>query len=187
MRLAAAGCAALAIVAVAPLAPAHAQSPTVTTHVLSHGARIRIYQKASEDHLVGSLTFTGRDSVVIDTTDARAEQRLFFPAAVVVDEFRTVSVPLATVERIEVSTGRNRLRGAWRTARRAATSAMVVGAIYGASRPGRFRIRPVANGLAAGAALGVAIGAPWGFTRGAERWRRIPLPGPGRIATAGDQ
>ncbi len=182
MRLAVAGCAALALGALAPLAPARAQSPQRASHALVSGARVRILQRLDFGFVVGTIRRARGDTMVVDTADARPERRMFFPATIIVDEFRTVAVPLAAVARIEVSTGRNRLRGAWRATRRSALATALVGGIYGLSRPGKFRIQPVAEGLAAGAALGVVIGAPYGFTRGAERWRSVTLPRPYRYA-----
>ena len=155
---------------------AHAQSPmSWPRSAFAAGARVRLLLRPAARFLVGTITRARGDTVVVDTTDTRAEHRLFLPAAIVVDEYRTVDVPVGAVARLEVSAGRSRLGGAWRVGKHTAVSAALIGAVYGLSRPGPFRAGPVVRGFAAGAAVGFTLGAPVGFTRGAERWTSVPL------------
>ena len=145
--------------------------------ILAPGTRVRMVVAGKPgQRIVGTIAERKQDTVVVDTVDVAAQQRTFFPAPLVVDEFRVVSLRVDEVKHVEVSMGRSRLLG---VLTHGAVGALVSGTIVGLSaingRPnptmGQFW-----HGFGSGALVGVAIGAPFGYARGSEIWRPVFLP-----------
>ena len=142
--------------------------------VFQPGARVRILADGyGRDRIVGTITAMTPDSIVLDTADVWAQQRVLNPAPIIVDEFRHMSLDVAQVDSVEVSTGRSRLRGAVKGMLRGA----IIGGLYvgfsamSGRRNPNFRM--FMGGFGQGVALGGAIGAPVGSVFASERWSPV--------------
>jgi hypothetical protein len=130
----------------------------------------------AKERITGTIEAVHPDSIVLDTADVAREQRLFFPVAVIADDYRRVSIPMRDVGHVERSQGRSRWLGGVRGGVR---GALIVGLIAGVgSLSGRQGVtfQDFLQGFGAGAVLGAAVGAPLGYQTGVERWYDVPLP-----------
>jgi hypothetical protein len=162
-------------------ASAQASAPLAALRdsILAPGMRVRMLVDGKPGlRIVGTIAERKQDTVVVDTVDVAAQQRLFFPAPLVVDEFRVVSLSVDEVKHVEVSMGRSRLLG---VLTHGAVGALVSGTIVGLSavngRPNPT-MRQFWHGFGPGAVVGAAIGIPFGYARGSEIWRPVFLPRP---------
>jgi hypothetical protein len=157
--------------------PAVAQTSAVVNPVFSPGARVRVMASWSKHKIEGTVTSATRDSVVVDTVDYHAQNRMFMPSAILVEEYRHLTLPIDDVDSVEVSMGRSRALGVIRTGLKAA---LIGGAIVGVQAiSGRVNpsFKQFGRGFASGVVVGASIGIPFGYARGVERWRRVQLPG----------
>ena len=141
------------------------------------GARIRLVSPwDAKRRIVGTVADARADSVVVDTVDVFAQQRLFNPAPIVVDRYRRITLPIKGVDSVEVSMGRSRVVGVLR----GASLGAVVGGAWAALASLNGQANPTfsqfASGFASGAALGVAFGVPLGYVYRVERWRLVTRP-----------
>ena len=184
----------LALLTAAPLAPASGQAvpvasgasfstgapvaavrPATAAAFLTRGARVRLrVPMMGREKIAGTVLLAQGDSVVIDTVDATAERRVFFPNTITVDEYRRLTLPLHAVDSIEVSTGRSRGAGIRRAAKRGALILGLLGAATFRSGDGSPNPRNFLGGYINGAAVGLVIGGAIGATRGGERWQSVP-------------
>lgn len=154
--------------------PVAAQDPAAPLDAFVKGARIRLASPWNASRrIVGTVADARADSVVVDTADVFAQQRLFNPAPVVVARYRHVTLPIRDVDSVEVSMGRSRVIGMLRGG---AIGALAGGAWAGlASMNGQQNpsFARFAGGFASGALLGVGFGVPLGYIYRVERWRMI--------------
>ena len=166
----------LALALVALPAVATAQEVVPADSILIPGARIRVASPwIPSERITGTIAIARQDTVVVDTADTFAQQRLFNPAPVLVDRFRKVKLPVSRVQTVEVSMGRSRWMGALRGA---ALGALAAGAYVGlTSINGRQRPSwgDFASGAVSGIPIGMSIGAPIGWVYTRERWRTVAL------------
>lgn len=164
----------LAVVLLASTRPASGQAPIAPLDAFVKGARIRLTSPWNASRrIVGTVADARADSVVVDTADVFAQQRLFNPAPVVVDRYRRITLPIRDVDSVEVSMGRSRVVGMLRGG--------VIGSVIGgawaglASMNGQARpsFAQFASGFASGAVLGAGFGVPLGYVYRVERWRMI--------------
>jgi hypothetical protein len=156
--------------------PAVAQTSSIDNRIFSPGARVRVMSSWSKQKIEGTVTSATHDSVVVDTVDYSAQNRMFMPSAILVDEYRRLTLPIADVDSVEVSMGRSRALGVMRTGLKAA---LIGGAIIGIQAiSGRVNpsFKQFGRGFASGMAVGASIGIPFGYSRGVERWRRVQTP-----------
>lgn len=157
---------------------AAAQDPAAPLAAFVKGARIRLASPWNASRrIVGTVADARADSVVVDTADVFAQQRLFNPAPVVVDRYRRVTLPTKGVESVEVSLGRSRLVGMLRGATLGAVGGGAwagLASMNGQPHPSFSRF---ATGFASGAVLGAGIGVPLGYIYRVERWRLVTRPG----------
>jgi hypothetical protein len=133
------------------------------------GSRVRVLAPSlRDDRYVGRITDLPPDSMTLDTTGVR--RRLGFDTGpVLVDEYRYVTIPLAAVERIEVSAGR--------TTTRSTIKGVLIGALAGGVVTGGGNLPEVnpgfsdfAKGFTTGAVIGAVVGGVVGYLLGGERW-----------------
>src|SRR5215212_9180150 len=161
--------------AAAPVNPAAAATATAPTSLFSRGARVRLrVPMLGKDKIAGTVMLAQGDSLVLDTVDAGVERRMFFPNTILVDEFRHVTLPLAMVDSIEVSSGRSRWAGIRHSAKRGALFLGLLGAATFRSGDGTPGLRNFAGGYLNGAAVGFVLGGAFGLTRSGERWQSVP-------------
>ena len=157
-----------------------AQDVVPADSVLIPGARIRVVSPwIPSERITGTIATAREDTVVVDTADTFAEQRLFNPAPVLVDKFRKVKLPVSRVQTVEISMGRSRWMGAFRGAALGALAASAyvgLASINGRQRPswGDF-----ASGAMSGIPIGISLGAPVGWVYTRERWRTVAVQQPG--------
>ncbi|HKG94461.1 MAG TPA: hypothetical protein VKA84_21285 [Gemmatimonadaceae bacterium] len=162
-------------------APSPAASPTVspaspaTAALFSRGARVRLrVPMLGRDKLAGTVVVAQGDSVVLDTVDAAVERRMFFPNTILVEQYRRVTLPIESVDSIEVSTGRSRWSGMRHSAKRGALFLGLLGAATFRSGDGTPGVRNFVGGYLNGAVVGFALGGAFGATRSGERWQSVP-------------
>lgn len=165
----------LAIAAsLAGITSAGAQS-TDTTRGPEVGSRVRVFAPdLRTDRYVGRIKSIDASVMVLDTGEVRTVLGME-SGPILVDQFRRVTIRLATIEEIEVSGGRT------------ARSAVMRGAVFGALAGGILfglgsmpEINPDANDFMRGVPLGLAVGALGGavigFGIGGERWVPTRVP-----------
>jgi hypothetical protein len=167
----------LALLALAPLAPAaRAQQvvPPSAAEVFAAGTRLRMsVPSLQRERIVGTVIARVADTVVVDTVDAAAEHRMWFPTTITVAEHRRVSIPVALIDTLQVSVGRSRPGGMLRLAARAALyGGLALGVNY-MSGNNRVNMRNFSAGFRTGAVLAAVVAAPIGFRRGQERWATV--------------
>lgn len=171
----------LAVVLLASARPSWGQAPAAPLDAFVKGSRIRFASPWNASRrIVGTVADARADSVVLDTADVFAQQRLFNPAPVVVDRFRRITLPIRNVHSVEVSLGRSRVVGMLRGG---AIGSVIGGAWAGlASMNGQVRpsFSQFARGFASGAVLGAGFGVPLGYVYRVERWRMITRATVGR-------
>jgi hypothetical protein len=181
----------VAAVAVAVIGPiAHelsAQESEATIAQLRPGTRVRVVVRTwRDDRIVGTVTSSSIDGVILDTVDVAAQHRLFMPSAVVVEGYRRVGLSSAVIRRIEVSEGKSKLRGAIKIGTKAMLFSGIALGCSAISGPMAQR-RDFMKGVVIGGVTGLVIGAPIGYRIGDERWRRVreksPSP-PSHIASS---
>ena len=164
----------LAVVLLASTRSVVGQVPVAPLDAFVKGARIRLAAPWNASRrIVGTIADARADSVVVDTADVFAQQRLFNPAPVVVDRYRRITVPIRDVDSVEVSMGRSRIVGMLRGG---AIGSVVGGAWAGlASMNGQASpsFAQFARGFASGAVLGAGFGVPLGYVYRVERWRMV--------------
>ena len=156
--------------------PVVAQTSVAVSPVFSPGTRVRVMASWSKHKIEGTVKSTTGDSVVVDTVDYAAQNRLFMPSVVLVEEYRQLTLPISEVDSVEVSLGRSKALGVIRTGLKAA---LIGGAIVGVQAiSGRVNpsFKQFGRGFASGVAIGASIGIPFGYARGVERWRPVQAP-----------
>ena len=139
------------------------------------GTRVRVFAPdLRTDRYVGRIKSIDASVMVLDTGEVRTVLGME-SGPILVDQFRRVTIRLATIQAIEVSGGR--------TARSAVARGMVLGAIAGGilfglgSMP---EVNPDANDFMRGVPVGLAVGAIGGgvigFGIGGERWLPARVP-----------
>ena len=150
--------------------------------MLKPGTRVRVALATfRKERIIGTITAARPDTVVLDTVDVAAQQRMFMPSAIVVDGYREVGLPARSITRVEISEGKSRARGALKGALR---GVLIGGLLVGCaeiSGPEAQR-KDFTRGLAFGAAAGLAIGVPVGWRTGVERWRPASATTPRMVA-----
>ena len=122
-------------------AASRAQEPG--TREIFIGSRVRIFApNLRSDRYVGRIDSLDTSALVLDTAGARIRLGIDM-GPVLVDQFRKVSIPLASINRIEVSGGRTEINPGF----------------------GDF-----VKGFPAGAIAGTIIGGTVGFALGGESW-----------------
>lgn len=171
---------ALALVAGDALAQPGAAEPPVVETAAPHGdvfaAGTRLRLKAPAVHrgrIVGTVVSRSADSLVIDTIDVAAEQRMFFPITVMVTEQRRMRLPLRAIDTVEISAGRSRPGGMIRFATRAALAGGLFLGLNYATGTRQVNMRQFSAGFRTGAIAAAAIAAPFGYRRGSERWKAV--------------
>lgn len=154
-----------------------AQQVETPLDALVKGARIRVSSPwDAKRKIVGTVADARADSVVVDTVDVFAQQRLFNPSPIVVDSYRLVTLPTRGVDSVEVSMGRSRVVGMLR----GAAVGAVAGGTWAALASLNGQVSPTfgefARGFASGAVLGMGVGIPLGYVYRVERWRLVTRP-----------
>jgi hypothetical protein len=156
-----------------------AQEVVPADSVFVPGARIRVVSPwIPTERITGTIDRAHEDTLVVDTADTFAEQRLFNPTPVLVDRFRKVKLPVSRVQTVEVSMGRSRWMGALRGAvlgALAASAYVGITAINGRQQP---KWSDFASGAMSGIPIGMSLGAPVGWVYSRERWRTVALEQP---------
>lgn len=156
-----------------------AQEVVPADSVFVPGARIRVVSPwIPTERITGTIDRALEDTLVVDTADTFAEQRLFNPTPVLVDRFRKVKVPVSRVQTVEVSMGRSRWMGALRGAvlgALAASAYVGLTSINGRQQP---KWSDFASGAMSGIPIGMSLGAPVGWVYSRERWRTVALEQP---------
>ena len=153
---------------------ASAGGATLRHALLTRGARVRLrVPMMGKEKVAGRVLVAQGDSVVLDTVDAAAERRMFFPNTITVEAYRRVTLPLSAVDSVEVSAGRSRRAGVLRSAARGALYLGLLGAATFRSGDGAPNLRNAIGGSVNGALFGFALGGAVGATRGGERWESV--------------
>lgn len=161
------------VVAAAEVAAQQAPPPTLPPV----GSRVRITALGVRgERFTGRITEFPPDSVQLDTT--RARNRLGFETGpVLVEQYRSVTLPVALIDRVEISTGRTR--------RRSVIKGALIGAAVGAVVFGVTTLPELNPGFGdflekapIGLAVGGVLGGGAGYLFAGERWERYPPPPP---------
>jgi hypothetical protein len=167
---------AIATVAIVPVETIPAQQSEPALAFLQPGTRVRVVVRSvREDKIMGTVTTARIDSVVIDTVDVSAQQRMFMPSTVLVDRYRRVGIAASSIKRVDVSDGRSRMRGAITFGLRGLTFGGLAVGLSAISGPFAQR-RDFLRGVAIGSVAGLAIAAPIGYQTGVERWKPARSP-----------
>lgn len=155
------------------------QLSSASSGVFEPGTRVRVRASELGKHrIVGTVVKASQDSVVVDTADTFRERRFFNPAPILVDRFRRVALPVASVDSLEVSMGRSRVLGAVK----GSVAGALLGGLYvgmsGLSGYGSPSFRRFSRGFTQGAAAGAVVGVPIGWVFRGERWMRVSVPRP---------
>ena len=148
-------------------AASRAQEPG--TREIFIGSRVRIFApNLRSDRYVGRIDSLDTSALVLDTAGARIRLGIDM-GPVLVDQFRKVSIPLASINRIEVSGGR--------TTRGSTIRGMLIGGLAGGFLLGLGNLPEInpgfgdfVKGFPAGAIAGTIIGGTVGFALGGESW-----------------
>lgn len=136
---------------------------------VSIGTRVRIYAPSlRSDPYTGRVASVRGDTVVLDTAGERT--RLGFDMGpVLVDQYRRVTIPLSTVEAVEVSAGRSHVRPALKGA---VLGGLALGLINGLQSGSQINptLKQIASGVPSGAIVGAILGGTIGYLLGSERW-----------------
>jgi hypothetical protein len=164
----------VAFASVGPLASAGAQA-TDSVRGPEIGWRVRVFApELRTDRYVGRIKSLDQSVMVLDTGDVRTVLGME-SGPVLVDEFRRVTIRLATIQALEVSGGR--------TVRNSTVRGAIFGSLVGALILGLGNmpeVNPDANDFIRGVPIGLAIGAlggaivGWGV--GGERWVPARVP-----------
>lgn len=147
----------------AVLIPAHLAAQSVTPYGVTPGARARIdVPSLAAEPFAGRVVALGGDSLVFAASSGLA----------------TVRIPLALLQRVDASDGRDRAGAALRYG----GIGLVAGSVLGVVALRRERETNPLVGIAgafAGAVLGAPIGAAIGALLAPERWRTVWTPAAG--------
>jgi hypothetical protein len=139
------------------------------------GTRVRVFApELRTDRYVGRIKSLDGSVMVLDTGEVRTVLGME-SGPVLVDEFRRVTIRLATIERLEVSNGRT-VRGA--VARGLVFGALIGGVLFGLGN--MPEVNPDASDFIRGVPVGLVVGsiggAIVGFGVGGESWRPARIP-----------
>lgn len=168
MSRAATYCCALAVTLVVNI-PAAVQAQEPGTREIFIGSRVRIFApNLRSDRYVGRIDSLDASAVVLDTAGQRIRLGLDM-GPVLVDQYRRVSIPLASINRIEVSGGRTTRNS---TIRGAVLGGLIGGVIWGLGNMPEINpgLSDFVAGFPGGAIAGGLVGGTLGFALGGETW-----------------
>jgi len=142
------------------------------------GDRVRIHlAPTGRRQITGMVDSVLPSAFVVDTVGQRRRRFMMDPGPAVLEEYRRTSVRFADIERMELSAGVSRSRGALRYGLIAGAVGAVLGGA-GASSQVNPSGSEFAKGAASGGLIGLGIGAVVGWFIGREQWSPISTPSP---------
>jgi hypothetical protein len=152
--------------------------PAQRTEAVDVGDRVRISLAPSgRRKITGMVDSLLPSAFVVDTVGQPRRRFMMDPGPAVLEEYRRTTVRFTDIERMELSAGVSKTRGALRYGLIAAGVGAVLGGA-GASSQVNPSGKEFASGAASGGLIGLGIGAVIGWFIGREQWSTVATPSP---------